>query len=154
MRRDLQFKEGDMVMVHLKAERLPKGRYTKLIMRKMRPFKILQKYGTNVYKLELPTDIGLSDIFNVCDLYPYNGNANCDTGQVDEVRALEGLPKEPPHEFECLLDTEFLKETRRKTYYKYLVKWKNKLVEDASWLTKTNSIKIRLKVQDFPTQET
>ena len=29
-RRDLQYKVGDMVMVHLKAERIPKGKYTKL----------------------------------------------------------------------------------------------------------------------------
>lgn len=40
-RRDLQFKVGDLVMVHLKKERLPKGQYTKLMMKKAGPFKIL-----------------------------------------------------------------------------------------------------------------
>ena len=55
------------------------------MMRKMGPFKILQKYGTNAYKLELPADIGLSNIFNVCDLYPYKGSADYDTGQMDGV---------------------------------------------------------------------
>ena len=62
-----------------------KGKYTNLMMRKMGPFKILQKYGTNAYKLEFPTDIGLSNIFNVCDLYPYKGTVDCDTGQMDGV---------------------------------------------------------------------
>ena len=59
-----------------------KGKYTKLMMRKMRPFKILQKYGTNAYKLELPTDIGLSNIFNVFDLYLYKGSISCDVHQM------------------------------------------------------------------------
>ena len=143
-----------MVMVHLKDKILPKGKYTKLMMRKMGPFKILQKYGINAYKLELPTNIGLSNIFNVCDLYPYKGNANYDIGQVDEVEVPTGLPKQPPYEFECLLDTKVLKETKRKTYYKYLVQWKNKPMEDATWLTKTDLIKMGLKVKDLPTQET
>ena len=31
---DLHFKVGDLVMIHLKKERLPKGRYTKLFMKK------------------------------------------------------------------------------------------------------------------------
>ena len=66
-------------MVHLKEERLPKGKYTKLMMRKMRPFKILQKYCTDAYKVELTVDIGLSNIFNVCDLYPYKGTIDYDT---------------------------------------------------------------------------
>ena len=70
-----------------------KGKYTKLMMRKMGPFKILQKYGTNAYKLELLANIGLSNIFNVCDLYPYRGNADYDTGQVDEVEVPVRLPK-------------------------------------------------------------
>ena len=64
------------------------------------------------------------------------------------------LPKKPPLEVECLLDTKVIKETRRKTYYKYLVKWKNKPVEDSTWLTETDLIKMGLKVEDFPTQET
>ena len=65
-----------------------------------------------------------------------------------------GLPKQPPQEVESLLEIKVLKETRRKTYYKYLFKWKNKLVEDATWLTKTNLIKMGLKVEDLPTQQT
>ena len=46
-RRDLQFEIGDLVMVNLKKERLPKGKFTKLMMRKIGPFKILQKCGHN-----------------------------------------------------------------------------------------------------------
>ena len=140
-------------MVHLKAKRLPKGKYTKLMMRKMRPFKILQKYGTNAYKVELLADIALSDIFNVSNLYPYKGSIACDTGQMHGVEVPTELPMQPPLEFGCLLDTKVLKETTRKTYYYYLVKWKNKPVEVATWLTETDLIKMGLKVEDLPTQE-
>jgi hypothetical protein len=34
---------------------------------------------------------------------------------------------------ECILDKRVGKKTRRKKYFEYLVKWKNHLVEDASW---------------------
>ena len=94
--RDLQYKVGDMVMVHLKVERLPKGKYTKLMMRKMGPFKILQKCGTNSYKVESPLDIGLSNIFNVFDIYPYKGFSICDVGAIHEAKVPVGLPQKSP----------------------------------------------------------
>ena len=56
-RRDLQFKVGDMVMIHLKKERLPKVQYTKLMMKKSSSFKILEKCGNNAYKFDLPPNI-------------------------------------------------------------------------------------------------
>ena len=59
----------------------------------MGPFKFFQKYGTNAYKLELLADIGLSNIFNVFDLYPYKGNVDCDTGQMDGVEVPAELTK-------------------------------------------------------------
>jgi hypothetical protein len=38
-------------------------------------------------------------------------------------------------QMECILDKRVGKKTRRKEYYEYLVKWKNHLVDDASWET-------------------
>ena len=60
-------------MAYPRKERLPKGQPTKLHMKKIGPFKLLHKYGTNAYELELPPDLGISPIFNVCDLYAYKG---------------------------------------------------------------------------------
>jgi hypothetical protein len=34
---------------------------------------------------------------------------------------------------ESIIDKRIRKKTRRKEYFKYLVKWKGHLVEDASW---------------------
>jgi hypothetical protein len=36
-------------------------------------------------------------------------------------------------QMECILDKRVIKRTRRKQYFKYLVRWKNHPVEDASW---------------------
>lgn len=74
-RREVKFKVGDLVMAYLRKERLPKGQQTKLIMKKIVPLKVLHKYGTNAYELELPPNLGISPIFNVCDLYAYKGQS-------------------------------------------------------------------------------
>ena len=104
--------------------------------------------------MELPHDIGLSNIFNVSDLYPYKGSVVCDACAIHEVEVPTGLPKKSPLELECLLDTKIIKETRRKTCYQYLIKWKHKPMEDANWVTKKDLNKMGLKVEDLPTQGT
>ena len=53
-RREVKFKVGDLVMDYLRKERLPKGQPTKLLTNNIGPLKILHKYGTKAYELELP----------------------------------------------------------------------------------------------------
>jgi hypothetical protein len=36
-------------------------------------------------------------------------------------------------QMECILDKRVGKRTRRKEYFKYLIKWNNHPVKDASW---------------------
>ena len=56
-RRDLQFKVGDFVLSYLGKDRLPKGHPTKLLMKNIGPLKILHKFGTNAYEVELPPNL-------------------------------------------------------------------------------------------------
>lgn len=60
-------------MAYLRKERLPKGQPSKLCMKKIGPLKVVHKYGNNAYEVELPPNLGISPIFNVCDLYQYKG---------------------------------------------------------------------------------
>ena len=39
-----------------------------------------------------------------------------------------------PLEIESIIDTQVSKCTHRKEYLRYVVKWKNHLIEDSSWL--------------------
>ena len=70
-RRLVTFQPGDLVWVHLRKERFPNERKSKLAPRGDGPFKVLQKVGDNAYKLELLGTYDVSATFNVADLIPY-----------------------------------------------------------------------------------
>jgi hypothetical protein len=60
-----------LILAHLRKEIFSKGTYNKLKMKKIEPCKVLKKFGTNAYEIELPDGIEISLIFNVSNLYPY-----------------------------------------------------------------------------------
>jgi len=70
-KRRVVFKPGDLVWVHLRKERFPSKRKTKLMLRADGPFEILEWVNDNAYKVDLPRDYGVSATFNVDDLSPY-----------------------------------------------------------------------------------
>lgn len=127
----MQFQFGDLVWVHLKKERLPKGKHTKFMMKKISPRKLVHKFSSNTYEIALPPDIGISPIFNVLNLVPYMGDVvACTQTSIQEegdVEWLKELPLTQPLKLECIFDTKIMNKTRKNTYKKYLVKWNRPL---------------------------
>jgi hypothetical protein len=70
-RRQVAFKEGDLVWVTLTKDRHPAGPFVKLHDRKVGPCRVLKKINENAYKVELPAHLQVSNSFNVQHLTPY-----------------------------------------------------------------------------------
>lgn len=74
------FKTGDLMWLHLRKDRFPNERKSKLLPRADGPFKVLARYNNNAYKIDIPRDkYTVSDIFNVKDLSPFHDDADLDT---------------------------------------------------------------------------
>ena len=84
--------------------------------------KILRKFATNAYEIELLDNFGISPIFNIADMYPYNRD---DAGELDdqeEIQWEEQMPIEGKPQMEKILEQRIGRKTRRKMYPQYLVK--------------------------------
>ena len=71
-RRRVIFEPGHWVWVHMRKERFPAHRRTKLHPRGDGPFQILEKINDNAYKVDLPSEYNVSATFNVSDLSPFD----------------------------------------------------------------------------------
>lgn len=67
-RKKVVFEPGDWVWVHMRKERFPSQRKSKLHPRGDGPFQVLSKINDNAYKIDLPGEYGVSATFNVSDL--------------------------------------------------------------------------------------
>ena len=71
-RRQVLFEPSDWVWVHMRKERFPARRWSKLHPRGDGPFQVLERINDNTYKLDLPGEYNISATFNVSDLSPFN----------------------------------------------------------------------------------
>ena len=72
-KKHVTFEPSDLVWLHLRKDRFPDLRKSKLLPRADGPFKVLERINDNAYKLELPADFGVCPTFNIADLKPYLG---------------------------------------------------------------------------------
>jgi hypothetical protein len=83
-RRKVVFQPGDWVWVHLRKDRFPSKRASKLMPRGDGPFQVLKRINDNAYKIDLPGEYQVSATFNVSDLSP------CDVGPDSRTNPFEG----------------------------------------------------------------
>ena len=83
-RKKVIFQPGDWVWIHLRKDRFPSKRASKLMPRGDGPFQVLKRINDNAYKIDLPGEYQVSATFNVSDLSP------CDVGSDSRKNPLEG----------------------------------------------------------------
>jgi hypothetical protein len=90
-RKRVIFEPRDWVWVHMRKERFPTHRRTKLHPRGDGPFQILEKINDNAYKVDLPGEYNFSATFNVSDLSPYDAGDDSRSNPFEE-RENDGAP--------------------------------------------------------------
>ena len=80
----------------VRTERLLPGKVSKLESRGSGPFKVLRRFGTNAYELELPKEFGVNPTFNVSNLVPYKGLTVEPSKELVLPSSLEREPSPPP----------------------------------------------------------
>jgi hypothetical protein len=102
------FNEGDLVWIHLRKDRFPQERNSKLKPRGDGPFKVLKRINDNAYVIDIPTSKYLvSNTFNVSDLSPYHGDEETLESRTTLSQGGEmirgGLRTPPPQDRQALL---------------------------------------------------
>ena len=83
-RKKLVFEPGDWVWVHMRKERFPAQRRSKLHPRGDGPFQVITRINDNAYKLDLPGEYNISATFNVSDLTPFDVGDDSWTNPLEE----------------------------------------------------------------------
>nr|GMD74955.1 peroxidase 64 [Ipomoea batatas] len=126
-RRELQFSEGDKVLLKLRPHRQSTIHHRinqKLAPRFYGPFTILQKYSAVSYKLALPDTAKVHPIFHVSQLRRVTGNHT----------AVTDLPKDMAVTEPGFDPQDILNARHQNGVHQVLVKWEGRPEEEATWI--------------------
>ena len=132
--RSFEFEEGDLVLLSSKNLSM-KGVPGKLKRKFVGPFKVIEKIGTQAYKLQLPESWKIHNVFHVSLLKEWKSAYYRKEPEDPEME----LDIEDRH-FEVDKILRWRKKTRPNgtTYKEYLVLWTNYPMEEATWEPKEN----------------
>jgi Reverse transcriptase (RNA-dependent DNA polymerase)/RNase H-like domain found in reverse transcriptase/Integrase zinc binding domain/Chromo (CHRromatin Organisation MOdifier) domain/gag-polyprotein putative aspartyl protease len=121
----VEYKPGDKVWLlssNIRTERPHK----KLDWKRLGPYLVLERIGTQAYRLQLPPSLKVHPVFHVSLLDRYNESEI--PGRVQPPPPPVIVDNQPEYEVEDVLDSRIL---RNRLYY--LVKWKDFPISDNSW---------------------
>jgi len=72
------------MMVRVLPERFSLGTLKKLYAQRIGPYRVLRRFGSNAYELDIPCDFGINPVFNVEDLTLYRTPVAYLTAILDE----------------------------------------------------------------------
>ena len=70
------FEEGDQVWLHLRKDRFPNKRKSKLSPQGDGPFQVPKRINNNAYQIDPSEEYGVHTTFNVMDLTPVAGSVD------------------------------------------------------------------------------
>jgi len=70
-RKKVLFEPRNLIWIHLRKDLFRQQHKSKLLPRGDGLFRVLEKINDNAYKIDLPTNYGTSNSFNVADLSPF-----------------------------------------------------------------------------------
>ncbi|MCO5555573.1 hypothetical protein L7F22_009118 [Adiantum nelumboides] len=130
-RSERTFKLGNRVFLRIKPKRsnLSLGKFKKLSPRYCGPYEIVKVISDQAYRLRLPPNLKVHDVFYVSLLKPYVPNPEqiLDVEQI--VVPAQGILELQP---DYILEMRERK-LRNRSIIKHLVKWKDFPKEDATW---------------------
>jgi len=124
-RQEQSFKKGQMVWLEAKNLRLP-YRSKKMAPKREGPFEITEVIGPLSYRLKLPEQWKLHDVFHATLLSPYTETEVHGPNHMKPTPDL--VEGEEEYEVEAIIAHR-----KRGTGYQYLVKWKGYPTSDNSW---------------------
>lgn len=145
-RRDVTYKEGDMVMLST-ANLRTQGSSRKLMPKYVGPFEVREMVGKAAVRLHLSAGYErLHNVFHVSLVKPYKSRPGEPAAQVEPLPWLVDEQGEPQYEVEAILEHQCVsvenrkrKRTgdhiRQKRISAYFVKWKG--YDETSWVTNT-----------------
>lgn len=135
------FRIGDRVLLSTKNRRMP-GLKRKLNAKFVGPFRIVDAIGSQAYRLALPEDYGIHDVFHVSLLEPWRQRAGEEPSEPMPLAEDDG-----EYEVESIRDAK----TQRGQKY-YLVQWKGWPEEYTRWEPAENCAHATDKVDAWEAQ--
>lgn len=130
-RKDKEFSEGDMVYIKLRPYRQMSAAQRanhKLSPKYFGPYMVKERIGTVAYKLQLPVEAKIHDVFHISQLKKKIGDTATTATWPEFINDLQGSQRVPV----AILDRQLVKRFN-KAGTRVLIQWSDSLPEEATW---------------------